>query len=554
MTNKNFNKKKGKWVIPLILILAGVLLFTYDSIISVIGKTELDVKIEHAPAILPAAYKVYANEQALDGKYHIFKMLITNTGKGTIKNLKIDYDIPAYIEKSNIRNIAVLKPGQSAVVSCFPTFNPNIVEKTTASKERVNIEISGIGLETVEKSFPIEIKGRNELMYTFIPFDEIRTPGEFFDNLQLASCFVTPEDPIVKYYTQKIQEKVLKGEAASVYNTEEEGIRFLTGIYNATLASHMVYSGTSGVPSNEGGVSSITQSIRLPRELITGNTGLCIELSILYASILMNAGLDPIIFLIPGHAYPGFKMNGNLYAIEATGIGGEGLNSIESASQAFQTGMKQLEEFKMGIQSGDDRYSVIDVRESIKKGALAMELKDDPYLRSRIDEIAINFEAQPKNYNSYYATNSSGAGEHTTSLAGYINYNGSVSFSYPGNWLNVPRNPSTIPYNIITKASPLNEAYIEVYEFQGFSNPEQAISAIQQHILSKGAMMQYAVTGQEQGFTLYNGQTFGSYDILTWIAAFKPVHGGVAGIAVGMSGNAQNNYENEISNILNSLR
>lgn len=554
MTNKNFNKKKGGRLIPLILILAGVLLFAYDSLISIVGKTELDVKIEHAPAILPAAYKVYANEHALDGKYHIFKMLITNTGNSTIKNLKVDYDIPAYIEKTNIRNIAILKPGQSAVVSCFPNFNPNIVEKTTASKERVNIEISGIGLETVEESFPIEIKGRNELMYTFIPFDEIRTPGEFFDNLQLASCFVTPEDPIVKYYTQKIQEKVLKGEAASVYNTEEEGIRFLTGIYDATLASHMVYSGTSGVPSNESGISSITQSIRLPRELITGNTGLCIELSILYASVLMNAGLDPIIFLIPGHAYPGFKMNGNFYAIEATGIGGEGLNSIESASQAFQTGMKQLEEFKMGIQSGDDRYSIIDVREYIRKGALAMELKDDPYLRSRIDEIAKNFETQAKNHNPYYATNPSGAGEHNTTLAGYINYNGSVSFSYPGNWLNVPRNPGTIPYNVITKASPLNEAYLEVYEFQGFNNPEQAILSIQQHIQSKGAMMQYAITGQEQGFTLFNGQTFGGYEILTWIAAFKPVHGGVAGIAVGMSSNAQNNYENEISNILNSLR
>jgi len=31
------------------------------------------------------------------------------------------------------------------------------------------------------------------------------------------------------------------------------------------------------------------------------------------------------IYLIPGHGLPGFKMNGKYYAIESTGIGGEGM-------------------------------------------------------------------------------------------------------------------------------------------------------------------------------------------------------------------------------------
>src|SRR5699024_6657224 len=148
----------------------------------------------------------------------------------------------------------------------------------------------------------------------------------------------------------------------------KEGVRFLNGIYQATLVSHMVYSGTSGVPAKIDDVSSIIQSIRLPREVITGKTGLCIELSILYASILMDAGLDPIIYLIPGHAYPGFKMNGNYYAIESTSIGGEGIGGRSSAEEAFQTGMKNLNEFFQRASAGDDRYMIVDVRESINKG------------------------------------------------------------------------------------------------------------------------------------------------------------------------------------------
>lgn len=164
------------------------------------------------------------------------------------------------------------------------------MEKTTSSKEQVNIKVTGSNIEETEENFAIDIKGRNEFMYTNIPAEEIRTAGEMFDNMDLLSCYVTPEDPIIKYYTQKIQEKVLKGETASVTNKDEEGVRFMTGIYDATLMSHMVYSGTSGVPVKFGDVQSLIQSIRLPREVVTGKTGLCIELTLLYASIMMNAG------------------------------------------------------------------------------------------------------------------------------------------------------------------------------------------------------------------------------------------------------------------------
>jgi hypothetical protein len=63
--------------------------------------------------------------------------------------------------------------------------------------------------------------------------------------MYLLSCLVTPEDPIIKYLTQKIQEKLLKGETASVENKVNEATRVLWGIYEATLRAHMVYSGTS---------------------------------------------------------------------------------------------------------------------------------------------------------------------------------------------------------------------------------------------------------------------------------------------------------------------
>jgi hypothetical protein len=382
-----------KWL-PVLLIAVGALLAFHRPLFALVSPARLELKIQHAPVIMPAVYKVYNNENAMEGKYGLFKMLVTNNSSNAAQNVEVSYQIPNYIEWKTISKIPTILPGESVVVNCYPSFPDKIVEKNTSSKEIVNIKVKGTNFSDIENEFPIEIKGRNEFMYSNIPSDEIRTSAEYFDNMDLLGCYVTPEDPIIKYYTQKVQEKVLKGEAASVLNDEKEGVRFLQGIYYSTLVSHMVYSGTSGVPTKIEDVSSITQSIRLPREVLVGKTGLCIELSILYASIMTAAGMDPVIYMIPGHAYPGFRMNGRYYALEATGIRGEGMGGRMSTEEAFQAGTKELNEFIKYANAGDDRYRIVDIREVIKKGALAMELKDDSYMRQKIDEMGAGFEPQ----------------------------------------------------------------------------------------------------------------------------------------------------------------
>ena len=402
-------------LLPLLLVVAGALLTAYEPIRDNLSTATIKFKIEHPPCIMPAAHKLYADENAFNGKYGLLKLLVTNTSNITAEDLTIYCDIPNYLPFLPVGNIPRLYPGQSVVLSYYPTFPQTIVDKMTPSMERVNVTAIGSNAHKSE-SFPLEIKGRNEFMYTFVPDNEILTMGEYLDNMQLISCFVTPEDPIIKYFTQQIQEKILKGDVAMVNQDPNEAVRFLKAIYQATNLSGMVYSGTSGVPSSNHGVTSITQNIRLPREVITGKTGLCIELSILYASVLMTAGLDPVIYFMPGHAYPGFKMNGYYYAIEATGIGGDGLQGGRATvDQALQAGMDQLNDFLYWTQSGDDQYQILDVRHAIAQGAVAMELKDDYFLRQKVDEIAQSF-APRLQWQSQQPTVPSAALEYARSL------------------------------------------------------------------------------------------------------------------------------------------
>lgn len=524
---------------------------------------------------MPSIYKVYENEDALNGKYSLFQMVITNTSSIAAKNVEVSYNVSNLIDWTVAEKIPLIQPGQTIVVNCYPHFPDKIVEKMTGSKETVSITVKGTNIKTQENNFSIPVKGRNDFMYTFINGDEIRTSAEYFDNKPLLSCLVTPEDPIIKYFTQQIQEKVLKGEAASVNNKDQDGIRNLYGIYYATMASHVVYSGTSGVPEKISDVSSIVQTIRLPREVITGKTGLCIELSLLYASVMIDMGMDPVIYLIPGHAYPGFRMNGHYFAIEATGVGGEGLGSIMTPAQAYEYGSKELDRDWSKLERGDDGYAVVDIRDAISNGAIAMELKDDNFLRTKIDEIARTFDPAAVRVGNVQ-TNGTGGGNDgggndgggggggndggggggggNTVPSGYRLFQDVVTFAYPASWHAVPRTQYTVPQSRYVFANAANNADVEVYSFPGYNNPQQGLVAINQWVNKFGYSLQYQTTGQANGYTVFKGQTIGSGGGLNWVAAFKVTGNGVVGIATGANMNTGTTHQQTVMKILNSLQ
>lgn len=46
------------------------------------GSGNLDVQIQPTSYIMPAAHKVYANEEALEGRFYLCKLILTNEGRG----------------------------------------------------------------------------------------------------------------------------------------------------------------------------------------------------------------------------------------------------------------------------------------------------------------------------------------------------------------------------------------------------------------------------------------------------------------------------------------
>jgi hypothetical protein len=302
----------------------------------------------------------------------------------------------------------------------------------------------------------------------------------------------------------------------------------------------------------------------LPREVITGNTGLCIELSLMYASVLKAAGLHPIIFLIPGHAFPGILINNYYYAIEATGVGGQGLNSIMSADQAFAAGSQELKTFIDGYQKGDTRNIIIDVNDLEAKGVVPMELSDDDFLRKKVDDIAASFSGGGTSaVTAANATANKGGGgggntRRTTTKndnggggSSVRTYSGAINVSYPASWTRKDypvQQLNTLASRII---SPDQSSGISVWNISA-SNPDQALYIVRTQLAAFQQYITYQRTGTGNGYTLYQGVSTYNGVQQRWEGAFRTGGNGVVGVTVG--GLNYNANVTLFNNIISSVR
>lgn len=550
-----------KFLLPILLLLAGIICLVFPYLFSSGGN--IDLKIQPASVIMPAAYKVYGNPDVAGGRYYLFKAIIKNTGKSELHNLKVQFKIPKIIDEwTDVPSSTALLPGQTAVVTCFPSLPQTVTEKNTSSKEKTNIKITyGSKTNPTEKdqSFTFDMTSVNDMFFSLGSDEDKAFVGDLINNTSLYACFVSAGDPIIKHYAQLVQDHILCGEEGASVGTGgqetqkqvQEKLRVMEGVYNATLISHMVYSETSAGLTKYGDNTTSTEHIRLPREVVSGNTGLCIELAILHASIYKAAGLHAVIFLIPGHAYPGIKVESGYFALESTGIGGEGLGSIMSADQALQRGMDELKTFFEQRAKGDPQYQILDIDDLYAAGYKDMELKPDAILQGETDKITSNWPvcllkltgAVNKKQTQLVKNNGN------TNTNSMLRYQGYINFLYPRNWTVVNHPEPQLPILTTTISSPNRSSAIEVYQVGGAQSPAQAMGYIQQSLARLGVQVRFSIVGQQNGLMKYSGSSYSSYGSTNWVAFFRNVSGGVEGVVVGSRGGMTQTLQQIIGSI-----
>jgi hypothetical protein len=555
----------GLLIVSVILLLAQFLLKPPPS--------KLDIKIKVKPAVMPIVYKVYGNPKVFDGRFWLAKVTMTNTGKTEIKNLKISYHVPSYVDWTTPTVYEEVLPGQTIIDRFYPQFPPKIMDVMNPTPSSVEIKITyNNGRKTVEeiKKIPFQIRGRNEFIYTDLPQSEIADVTDLYDNAPLLAAFVTPEDPVIKYFTQQLQQKILKGTVAGVVNNQKEILRFMKGLYEFELKSGMVYGGTLGLPEKVGKSYTIIQRIRLPREVLTGGAGLCIELSTLFCSVAMSAGLDCGIFLTSRHAWPAIIAGGSIYPIESTGIGGKGIGGSLSFEKALQLGMENVKVWSAG---GDNKIGVqigfLDISKLQSEGIRPPALRDDPNLRKKIDEL-ISKALGSSGYKRKTAgrisrrTTYRSTSRRTSAYSNFRRYsgpNGIFSVMLPRNW-NVTSYPlgNANPYLVLGAISPTSTLGFEAFVFPGIGSPEAAMAQEASLISAMGGLVTYQRVGTVRiggrNYVKFVGRTvFPQLGTTSnWEAYFTVTPTGVVGFDVAVTTGTVGMYRNLFSVIINSFR
>jgi hypothetical protein len=517
---------------PVYLVLGGVLLLASAACFLAFflmrpAPGHIAMQIEVKPAVMTAAYKVYANRNAGDGRYWLAKTILRNDGKRPLKNVSTSYQVPGLIGWTTPRTYPEVLPGQTIVSLFYPHFPDTISSKTTNTTEQVElrVEYDQPGQRHEEtRQVEFQMRGRNDMIYTTLPTDELASVHDLYENTDMLAAFVTPDDPVIKYFVQQLEQRAMGGTTVGAGADLEEVVRFMKTVYSYWVASGIIYAGTEGLPEKLGTTTSVIQHVRLPREVLTGKAGLCIELAALYATIAEAAGLEPVIITTATHAWPAIKVGDNLIAIEATEVGKPGMGEGQGPSSfqvAQRIGDAELTAWMRGggdIMVGDQKIGVLstpiamyDITDLHRKGIVPPELPDDPLLRQKIDDT---FDALLSHTDKRQAAAAEPARPRAASTPdstapapsgnAYNDPRGRFSIAVPASWRAAVQPNPAMPWIALQAMDTGTGIGFEVYAFDGVASVPAVMDHIQASIASMGGLMNYA----PQGSTTLGGKQF----------------------------------------------
>jgi hypothetical protein len=489
-------------------------------------------------SIMSVGYKVYANQQVADGRYFLSKVVLKNTGDRPIRDLTISYQIPDYIPWTTPEVSSELPPGTSIVATYYPKFPERIARlsnQTTATLEiKLQWKEDGAGAREQVLRDDFTIFGVNEIQYSDLPADDILTWYDQWDLAQFLVCMVTPNDPVVKEYAAAITKR-MGGTLAGATQDPEQVAELMKAIYNYMRETGMRYASAEGVPATIGDIRTTIQTVRLPRDVILSNNGLCIELAILWASIMDHLGCQAYIVMRPGHAFTIVQAGDKTFPVECTAITPKAVGEKTDVpfEKAVQMAWEDLAKQKYKIY-----YSVQQYR---SEGYSSPELPD-----MDVDKIEAMFAARERegqaegnsvaqNRAPEQQENEGGQQEQNQppqpGMAIYRDKDGLISFSYPQSWqVTQPPTALDITFRVY---DPTTLMGIDVLEVPNASTAREALRVVERAFAHNGARIGVDDAKSEGNLTVVLGHTNSVHGSNQWFAILRPVTGGVVGVAAG---------------------
>ena len=214
-------------------------------------------------------------------------LTITNTSESPVLQT-VTAEIPGWSRPA--KQDVILAPRQTRKLELNPELLPRAMDNNEIRRAQLHVEVSGPqGGTAFARTSAVLVHSASDLYW-----------GQRFANAQFIARWVTPHDPAVLRLVAQARDYAPRQHLGNSSDVRPQA----RAVFEALRRSGISY--VSSIDTY-GNFSADAQRVRLPRETLTLQTANCIDVSVAFASAMENIGLDPVIVIIPGHAFTGVR-------------------------------------------------------------------------------------------------------------------------------------------------------------------------------------------------------------------------------------------------------
>ncbi|MCB0555157.1 MAG: hypothetical protein KDD02_16530 [Phaeodactylibacter sp.] len=195
----------------------------------------------------------------------------------------------------------------------------------------------------------------------------------------LFAAYVNEEHPVIDRLLAEVLKQNIVGAFTGYQSGQDEVIRQVYAIWHTLQQKGIRYSNIaeSAYSFNN---NVLSQRVRLIEESLQNTQANCIDGTVLFASILKAIDIDPVIVIVPGHAYLGYyadPSHRNLQLLETTLLGNTEINAEkipvlpclktvknQGSSKSFtKATLMGQENHQQALAIGEDKVGLIDLAE-----------------------------------------------------------------------------------------------------------------------------------------------------------------------------------------------